>query len=122
MRRKTNQRLGIHRSVVCQEIDSFITIRCLNHDNPVHGRILRFERNCRPCGHGFLRFLHGSIGKIHIFNIPLFFVHHILIPGALLILGEPKSHGLAPVIGLINGFLQQIHVQLHLDGQAGTDI
>ncbi len=121
---ETDQRLGVHNPVIHQQIHALETVRHLDHDNPAHGRILGLERHCRPLRHDFLRLFHGAGGKIHKLHIRTAFlcVHHILVPGSLLVRRETDTQALAPLVCLADGGFQHLPIKLRLDGQAGTHI
>src|SRR5699024_3294622 len=98
------------------------SVRHLDHDDPGQRRVEHLERHCRPFLHLCLCLFDRLVREIDKLDLPLFRIHHILIPCSFFILCETDAHTLVSRISLVDGFLQLIPVKLYLDGQACTDV
>ena len=119
---EADEGLGVHDHMVAQEVHAVEAVGQADHHNPGEGGILHLEGDSGPLLHYLVGFLQGALGEVHKLDVPLFLVHHVLVVGAVLVLGKADPHALAAVIGLVDGLLEQIPVDLGLDGQTGADV
>ena len=119
---KADQRLSIHGHMIHQQVYPLVTVRRLDHHDTVHRRIITFERHSGPRLHRLLCFFHSLPRKIYIFNVPLFFIHYVLIIRSFFVVGKTKSHGIAALIGLVNRLFKFPKIQIYANSQAGSNI
>ena len=108
--------------MVPQEVHAVKAVGQADHHHPGEGSVLHLKGDGGPLLYHLVGLLQGALGEVHKLDVPLFLVHHILVVGALLVLGKADPHTLAAVIGLVDGLLEQVPVDLRLDGQTGADV
>ena len=119
---KQNQGLSIHGHMVHTDIKTLVPIRHLDHYNVVHGGIIPLKGNLCPLPKLPLRVLLLPAGEVKVFNFLCLLLHHILIDVALLVMGKAQAHGITAGNGLPDAVFKHVPVQVHLNGQAGTDV
>ena len=119
---EADEGLGVHDHVVTQEVHAVKAVRQADHHHPGERGILHGEGDGGPLLHHLVGLRQGTLGEVHKLDVPLFLVHHVLVVGAVLVLGKADPHALAAVIGLVDGLLEQVPVDLGLDGQTGADV